>query len=351
MRRADARGRGDDQGLNWRGGSIRRTILLFLLLVAIASAYYYFVYRPAHISVGETAYVLPESVQVVDTPAEVRIVVGSLKSGERVEIIKRIRTWAQVQTPDGLTGWVETKNLLDSQAYEGGQQLLRELLSLTPQAEGHTTGVVNLRLEPSRDGAQLAQLTGDQTLQIFGRRLVERPGPADQPSEARTREAWYLVRTGPRAGWVLGRYVALDIPEALSAYAQGTNLVAWLVIKTAEDAGQSVPEYLTADRMGTQDVDFSHIRVFTWWVKKHEYVTAYVESDLKGYFPIRVSFVNGVHYFRLRLTDDEGRKYQKVYRMYGNITRALGTVQGWESDAMPTSPQPRRHRRSGRRGR
>ena len=351
MRRVDGRGRSEGQGLNWRSSSIRRRIVLLLLLVAIASAYYYFVYRPAHSSVGEGAYVLPESVQVVDTPAEVRIVVGSLKSGDRVEIIKRARNWAQVQTPDGLTGWVETKNLLDSGAYEGGQQLLRELLSLPPQAEGHTNGVVNLRLEPSRDGAQLAQVTENQTLQVFGRRLVERPGPADQPSAAKTREAWYLVRAGPRAGWVLGRYVALDIPEALSAYAQATNLVAWVVIKTAEDGGQSVPEYLVADRMGTQEADFSHIRVFTWWVKKHEYVTAYVEGDLKGYFPIGVSFVNGVHYFRLRLMDDEGHKYQKVYRMLGNITRAIGTVQGWESDAMPTSPEPGRPRRSGRRRR
>jgi hypothetical protein len=299
--------------------------------------------------VGEDAYVLAEGVQLVDTPAEVRIVVVSLKSGDRVEILKRARNWAQVQTPDGLTGWVETKNLLDSRAYEGGVQLLRELLSLPPQAEGHTNGVVNLRLEPSRDGTQLAQVTGNQTLQIFGRRLVERPGPADQPPEAKTQEAWYLVRTGPHAGWVLGRFVALDIPEALSAYAQGTNLVAWVVIKTAEDGGQSVPEYVVADRMGTQEADFSHIRVFTWWVKKHAYVTAYVESNLKGYFPIGISFVNGVHYFRLRLMDDEGHPYQRVYRMFGNITRAIGTVQGWESDAMPTSPEPGRHRRSGRR--
>jgi hypothetical protein len=337
--------------LKWRGDPIRRTIFLFFSFVVVASAYYYLVYRPAHPSVLEVAYVLPEAVQVVDTPAEVRIVVDSLKSGDRVEVVKQTRNWAQVRTRDGLRGWVETKNLLDSRAYEGGQQLLRELLSLTPQADGHAAGVVNLRLEPSRDSAQLAQLTGDQTLQVFGRRLVERPGPAGQPPEARSREAWYLVRAGPRAGWVLGRYVTLDIPEALSAYAQGTNLVAWLVIKTAEDGGRSIPEYLTADRTSTQEVDFSHIRVFTWWAKKHEYVTAYVESDLKGYFPIEVSFVNGVHYFRLRLMDDEGHKYQKVYRMYGNITRGLGTVQGWESEAMPTSSAPGRRRRSGWRGR
>ena len=73
----------------------------------MASAYYYFVYRPAHTLPVEAGYVLPPSVQVVDTPAEVRIVVGSLKSGERVEITKRTRNWAQIRTArqrDGLGG-------------------------------------------------------------------------------------------------------------------------------------------------------------------------------------------------------------------------------------------------------
>jgi hypothetical protein len=294
--------------------------------------------------VGEAAYVLPESVVLVDTPAEVRITVGSLRSGDRVEILARTRNWARVRTADGLTGWVEAKDLLDSKTYEGGQQLLREVASLPPQAEGHTTGVVNLRLDPSREAAQLAQLTESEKLQVFGRRMVERSSPVDQPPEEKIRDAWYLIRADARAGWVLGRFVALDIPEALSPYAQGTNLVAWVVISTVEADGQSIPEYLVADRLGSQDVDFTHIRVFTWWVKNHEYVTAYVESNLKGYFPIRVAFLNGVHYFRLRLKNEEGQEYQKVYRLFDTITHPIGTVAGWESNALPTTPEPRRRK-------
>ena len=292
---------------------------------------------------------LPESVQVVDTPAEVRIVVGSLKRGERVEILKRARNWAQIRTADNVTGWVENNDLLDSLTYEGGQKLLRDLLNIPAQAEGHTSGIVNLRLEPSRDAAQLAQLPGNLKVQVFGRRVVDRPEPADQPTAAKVRDAWYLIRADARAGWVLGRFVALDIPEKLAPYAQSTNLVAWLVLTTVEDEGQQVPEYLTADRVGTQEADFSHIRVFTWWVKDHKYVTAYVESKLNGYFPIRVAEVNGVHYFRLRLMDDQGRKYQKVYGLFDTITRTVGTVQGWESDAMPASPVSPHHKRSRRR--
>ncbi len=217
------------------------------------------------------------------------------------------------------------------------------------QAEGHTTGIVNLRLEPSRDATQLAQLPGDLKVQVFGRRMVDRPAPDDQPNAPKVRDAWYLVRADSQAGWVLGRFITMDVPEDLSAYAQGSNLVAWVVLKNVDDGGKQMPEYLTADRLGTQEADFSHIRVFTWWVKEHRYVTAYVESDLTGYFPIRVAETDGVPYFRLRLTDDKGEKFQKVYGLFDTITRSVGTVPGWDSDAMPETAPGHHHRRAARR--
>ena len=122
-------------------------------------------------------------------------------------------------------------------------------------------------------------------------------------------------------------------------------MVAWITLDTVDDAGRQVPQYLTAERMGTQDVDFNHIRVFTWWIKDQRYVTAYVESGLNGYFPIRVMHSGRVPIFRLRLVNDEGNKIQKVYGLFDTITRPLGTVAGWESDAMPAPPEHRHRRR------
>jgi hypothetical protein len=321
-----------------------------LLLAAAGSAYYYFVYRPAHTFPVEAGYVLPPTVSVVDTPAEVRMVVGVVKSGERVEIARRTRNWALIRAAGNLTGWVENNVLLDAHTYEEGQKLLRDLNNVPVQAEGHTSGVVNLRLEAARDAPQLAQLPQNVKLQIFGRQWLARPAPEGQPAPAaKVSDAWYLIRTDSHAGWLLGRFVALDIPEKLAPFAQGSNMVAWVVLKTVDDGGQAVPEYLTADRVGTQEADFSHIRVFTWWIKHQEYVTAYVESDLNGYFPMRTAVVNGVPYFRLRLMDAQGEKYQKVYGLFDTITRAVGTVPGWESDAMPAAPVTQHHLRSGRR--
>jgi len=323
--------------------------LVFLVALIASASYYFLVYKPGRTPPLESGYVLPPTLQIVDTPAEVRVVVGSVKGGERVAILRRTRNWALIETSDNLKGWVENKDLLDSQIYEGGQKLLRDLLQNPPLAEGHTTGVVNLRLEPARDAAQLAQLPDNLKVGIYGRRLVDRPTPEGQPAVAKVKDAWYLIRMHDSAGWVLGRFVALDIPENLEPYAQGSNLVAWVVLKTVEDEGHGVPEYLTAERLGTQGADFSHIRVFTWWVKNHKYVTAYVESNLNGYFPIRVAEVDSVPYFRLRLMDDRGEKFQKVYGLFDTITRAVGTVPGWESNAMPPPPASHRHKFPARR--
>jgi hypothetical protein len=325
---------------------IRFKLLILLLLIAggIIAYRYYASWRKRG-SAREVAYVVPSELEVVDTPAEITLPVESVKAGEQVQVLQRVRNWAKVKLADGRTGWVECKDLLDSQTYKASQKLLNDLESLPVQAEGHAPQSINLRVEPSRDSTVLAQLPNNQKLDVFGRKIVERPSPLDQPSSPPVKEAWYLVRADQRAGWVLGRSVSLDIPEPLGAYAQNSNIVAWLVLNRVPDGDRQVPQYLAADRAGNQEVDFTHIRVFTWWVKRHRYVTAYVEGGLQGYFPIRVVQTGNIPYFRLDLVDEDGNKIQKVYRLFGTITRPLGFVEGWESNAMPTRPLSRRGRR------
>ena len=325
---------------------IRLKIFAFLLLIAAGIfAYHHYASRRKQASPAELAYVLPSSLEVVDAPGGIRLAVESVKAGEQVQVLQRGHDWARVKLGDGRTGWVECKNLLDSQSYEASQKLLKDLESLPAQAAGHAPQSINLRLEPSRDSTSLAQLPNNQKLEVFGRKIVERPGRPGQPSSAPLKEAWYLVRADKHAGWVLGRSVTLDIPEPLGAYAQSYNLVAWLVLNKVTDGSSQVPQYLAADRAANQDADFTHIRVFTWWVKNHQYVTAYVESGLQGYFPMRVAQSGNVPYFRLNLVDEDGNRIQKVYRLFNTIVRPLGIVEGWESNAMPTHSPSRRVRR------
>jgi Bacterial SH3 domain len=345
-----------------RGVPIKLRIYLVILLIGAAAAGWYFlIYAPAHVVPTEVAYVLPLSVTVVDTPAQIRLDVTQLKNGDQVQVISRTRNWAHIRLDDGRTGWLELKDLIDAQTYQRGQQELREMEKIQPQASGHTSNEVNIRLEPSRKGAQVSILAPNENVQVFGRRYVERaPKDADSmpsaedndlPASEANREAWYWVRAGSRGGWVLGRFINLDVPPEISQFAQGINIVAWLVLDNVSDNGRMVPQYLAADRMDAPEFDFNHIRVFTWWPKNQEYVTAFVKSNLYGFFPILVSRVDGKPVFRLRLVDRKGNKYQEIYGMENTIVRPLGKVDGWESDAMPTRPVRRagRRRSTGRR--
>lgn len=332
--------------------------MVFLLLITAGIAYYYFVYRPSHL-VHEEAYVLPASAEVVDSTSEIRLDVETVRAGERLGVLSRSRDWAHVRLADGQTGWIEAKNLLDASTYESGQTILKEMESFPPQAAGHTVTDVNLHLDPSREAPTLALLNEKEKVEVYGRRLVDRALPAAggahadlesaaegeaSPAGTPVRDAWYFVGAGKRGGWVLGRFVALDIPPELSGYAEDVNVVAWVVLDRLDDNGRKVPQYLVADRIGTEDVDFNHIRVFTWWVKRQQYVTSFVEGNLTGYFPIQVTRLANIPYFRLRLVDAKGRRIQEVFQLDDTIVRRFGTVEGWTNQAMPTQA-PRRSRR------
>jgi len=316
-------------------GPIKRLVIIVLVLAGAAALYYRFVRRGAQPAPTEVAYILPESAAVFDSPAEIRLGVATLSHGDRVEILQRTTKWARVRMADGRSGWVEAEDLLDVASYERGRRLFLELQKEQPQATGHSAGFANLRVEPARGATQIGQLAANQKVDVFDRQLVDRLPQSGALSAEPVRDAWYLVRAGRGAGWVLGRLISLDVPDALGRYAQSINMVGWVILSTLQDGDRQVPQYLVADRIGTQESDFNHIRVFTWWSKRQEYVTAYVESNLDGRFPIRVSGIDGVPYFRLRLVDKNGHKFQKVYRLDDTIVHPLGTVEGWESDAMP----------------
>jgi hypothetical protein len=321
------------------------------LLGAAATAYYRLNYAPGREAASELAYVLPNSLDVMDTTAAVRKVVWHFKNGDRVDVLSRTAHWSEIRLPRHQTGWVETKDLLDAATYERGENQLKALEKYPVQATGHTSTTTNLRLDPARDSIVLSELAENQPLEVFGRRVVDRT-PAENtatPSgRPRARDVWYLVRARSRAGWVYGRLVDLDVPAGISAYAEGINMVGWIVLKTVDDGGKAVPEYLVADRVGGNgDVDFNHIRIFTWWVKRQKYVTAYVEGNLSGYFPMTSQqttdadfFAKPSPYFRLRLVDEDGRRYQKVYGLFDTIVHAVGTVDGWDSTAMPSRHAP-----------
>jgi hypothetical protein len=115
-------------------------------------------------------------------------------------------------------------------------------------------------------------------------------GPASSEAGLLTADAAAI----PIAGWVLARFIELDMPGPVRDNASSANLhvVAWFELnRVPNGSGGEAPQYLVAgSRAGEgQACDFTLLRVYTWSVTRMQYETAYVESDLCGRLPILVS--------------------------------------------------------------
>jgi hypothetical protein len=73
-----------------------------------------------------------------------------------------------------------------------------------------------------------------------------------------------------------------------------------------------------------QPCDFTMLRVYTWGSRRKRYETAYVESGLCGYFPIRAgkAAATGEPEFRFTALGKAG-KQQRVYRMRQTVVRRV----------------------------
>jgi hypothetical protein len=121
------------------------------------------------------------------------------------------------------------------------------------------------------------------------------------------------------AGWVLRRFVELEPPSPVKDYASSANLhvEAWFELNRVPDgSGGEAPQYLVAGAKGGegQPCDFTMLRVYTWGAARKRYETAYVESDLCGRLPIRVSQTSEGPEFRFAEAGQNSGERQYVLR-------------------------------------
>ena len=92
------------------------------------------------------------------------------------------------------------------------------------------------------------------------------------------------------AGAIYGTRFAGPVKDYASS--ADLHVVAWFELNRVPDGnGGEAPQYLVAGSRGGrgQACDFTMLRVYTWGTARKRYETAYVESDLCGRLPIRVS--------------------------------------------------------------
>jgi hypothetical protein len=130
----------------------------------------------------------------------------------------------------------------------------------------------------------------------------------------------------PIAGWVLARFVSLDLPDPVRDETSSANVrpIAWFELNRVTDDAGDHPQYLVAGTKSPEGqlCDFTTLRVFTWNPKKTRYETAYIESDLCGALPMRVQKgPKGEPEFRFHVMDPG--KEERVYHLIQTVVRRV----------------------------
>jgi SH3-like domain-containing protein len=331
-----------------------------LLLLPLVLALLFSACRRGRGRAGEAAYVSAPQAILRDRVAAVFNKTGTVKNGERVEILDRDRRFARVRTSGKIEGWMEQRYLVTQEVYDGFQKLVQQEKDDPLQAAGVTRNDTNLHLEPGRDTEHLYQLDQGTKLSLLKRASVEKntPGMAARPATpnkaatgapaAPALEDWWLIRDPlGHVGWVLGRMMDVDVPIDVAQYAEGQRIVATFVLNEVQDGDKKVPQYLmlASEPKDGLPFDFNQIRVFTWNVKRHRYETAYRERSLNGVLPVTLSRENfdkegTLPVFVVRVKDDSGNTLERKYKLNTPIVRRV-LAAGEE----PQKSLPRRSRR------
>lgn len=322
---------------------IRKLLIGFGLVLVIAfAAYRHFHHAKPPI---ETAYVGNRQVTLWSTTAQVREPVAMVSFGDRVDVLDRFDDEVKVRTATGMIGWTADDQLLSADFWRQEQELDAETAKMPVQASGHTRVLSNLHIDASRGGARVRQLDKGIPLDLYERRTVAVPSApgageeetSDGPPAQEKKEDWWLVRAHVQtaskegatlSGWLLGRFVDLDVPEPLPDYASsaGIRIVAWYELNHVVDgSGAARPQYLVLGARGGegQPCDFTMIRVFTWGKQKERYETAFVASDLCGKLPLKVTAATAPGGDAAFSFEDwsKGTADERTYHMHQTIVR------------------------------
>jgi len=332
----------------------RKLLIAVPLLLIVALVAWFF--RPKHETLGE-AYVGERTATLWSSVAQVREPLDTLHYGDRVDVVARRNDSIKVRTAAGELGWVEGRYLMDTALWQRSTKLLKQVVPMPVQARGRTKVATNLRVEPGRTQARLYQFGRGVPVEIVGRaaadwvQVTDEKEGANEPQDTK-KEDWFLIRglatrppgestprvadtttttqpgdqTLPIAGWVIARFIELDLPDPVRDGASSANIrpIAWFELNRVTDPSGDKIQYLVAGARGPegQPCDFTTLRVYTWNLKKERYETAFIENDLCGQIPIHVGrSPKGDPEFRFQEMD--GNKEERVYRLMQTVVRRI----------------------------
>ena len=326
--------------------TVRKLLLGFVVVLVICIAAYLRFHRSK--PVLEVAYAGNRQVILWDSSAEIREAIGTLKYGDRLDVLDHFQQQTRVRTTAGLLGWVAQSDLMSVDLWQKMQDLEAMAKASPVEARGSTRVISNLHIVPGRESPRLRQIGKGIPVEMFERQAVEIPATAIAPTPAAAhsdegdnagappaarKEDWWLVRAHLAdqttvAGWILGRFVDLDVPPPLPDYASsaGLRIAAWFELNRVADlSGGARPQYLVVGTRGPegQPCDFTQARVFTWGKQSQRYETAFVASDLCGKLPVKLTHTPGGDASFAFEDWSPGSSQQRLYQMHQTSVRRV----------------------------
>jgi hypothetical protein len=155
------------------------------------------------------------------------------------------------------------------------------------------------------------------------------PGQPQATAPPPAEDDWSLVRTrNGDTGWALSRMLVMSIPDEVAQYAEGHRVTAYLSLGGVQDKvkNETKNNWLwTTASAGLRPYDFDSFRVFVWSSQRHHYETAYIERNVKGYYPVETVSLPGQDEkaFSVILEDKDGKLYKRTYAFNGYHMRMI----------------------------
>ncbi len=374
--------------------------LCFLLLSACSSA------PPPKASTG-VAYAGPPALLLRSDLGVKSQTVATAKHGDRLEVLETRRRFVKVRIAAGVEGWTDANQLLSERQMADLRVLAASAAKLPSQGTAKVYSVLNIHAEPYRVSPSFFQIAEGGTVQVIGHRtslrsqppppakpaVVHRaaapkkgkakaapgppplrpppppppppsnvfvlpkphaPGPSSSASGIVAAQApppeddWDLVRMpNGDTGWGLSGKLVMDIPEEVAQYAEGHRVTSYLPVGDVQDKikGETKQNWMwTTASAGLRPYDFDSFRVFVWSAKRHHYETAYIERNVKGYYPVETQPLPGQDEkaFSVVLEDKDGKLYQRTYAFNGYHVRMVSKI-----PYQPPPPLPEVHASAG----
>ncbi|HXP86418.1 MAG TPA: hypothetical protein VN841_16945 [Bryobacteraceae bacterium] len=326
--------------------------------------------------------------------------VASAKHGDRLEVLETRRRFVRVRTADKMEGWADGNLLVTQQQMDDLNALAKKAAELPSQGTGTVYDTLNMHTQPNRDAPSFYQIAEGASLEVVDHRLtlhgpakqttvsvrrvstatpkrpkakesktapvlplppppappanweeLSRPSASDLPgyvprvqsagSSSAAADDWFLVRTRDgRAGWVLARMVSMSIPDDVAQYAEGHRITAYVSLADVRDQtkGETKHDWVwTTTSTNLSPYDFDSFRVFVWSTHRHHYETAFIERNVKGFYPVQTLGRPGEEErsFSVVIEEKDGKRYQRTYAFSGYHVRLVS-----KDPVEPRAPMP-----------